>query len=144
MRSDRDSHSSTLRARALVAVAAIGGTLVVTAGPASAAIPGATSTTLVQVRKASTVRDWTGTSYALTIRITIETTRTAAIVHVADDGPGLPKTVRARLFRRGRSVALEAGGHRLGVVATGALASISDLKLSGIPTDAFPLPASPV
>jgi signal transduction histidine kinase len=37
------------------------------------------------------------------IRMTIETTRMAAVVHVADDGPGLPRAVRARLFRRGRS-----------------------------------------
>jgi signal transduction histidine kinase len=37
------------------------------------------------------------------IRIAAECTEVTAILSVADDGPGLPKSVRSRLFRGGRS-----------------------------------------
>src|ERR1043166_8482721 len=37
------------------------------------------------------------------IHIEVECTDTTAIITVADDGPGLPETIRSRLFRRGES-----------------------------------------
>jgi signal transduction histidine kinase len=43
------------------------------------------------------------------IRITASHNGSAAVITVVDDGPGLPETVRARLFRRGQSATGSSG-----------------------------------
>jgi signal transduction histidine kinase len=53
------------------------------------------------------------------ICIAAECTDTSAIISVADDGPGLPEAVRARLFRRGRSTT---GGNGYGLAIARELA----------------------
>jgi signal transduction histidine kinase len=66
------------------------------------------------------------------IRLSVEKTDRTVVVRVADDGPGLPKAVRARLFRRGQSTT-GGCGHGLAIARelaerNGAVLDLADAK----------------
>jgi signal transduction histidine kinase len=66
------------------------------------------------------------------ITLTVERTDAMAVIRIADDGPGLPQTVRARMFRQGRSTT---GGNGYGLAIARELAERNGavLELAKVP-----------